>query len=117
MLKQGDNDNNLLVGTLGDDSILGEGGNDTLIGGPGNDTLAGGAGNDSLAGGSGQNVADYSGDSAGISAVLGAGTVTDGSGGHDTLASIGEIVGSNFADTIDLANGPTTGPNNSGYST
>lgn len=42
----GDNGNNLLNGTAGDDFIDGRGGNDTLNGGDGRDDLRGGAGND-----------------------------------------------------------------------
>jgi VCBS repeat-containing protein len=53
----GDNGNNLLVGTGGDDTVVatldGKIGNDILVGGDGNDTLDGGAGDDLLLGGNG----------------------------------------------------------------
>ncbi|WP_334311629.1 calcium-binding protein, partial [Dolichospermum planctonicum] len=52
----GDDSNNNLQGTIGDDMITGLGGDDTLVGGAGNDTLVGGAGNDTLVGGAGDNV-------------------------------------------------------------
>jgi len=53
----GDNGNNLLVGTSGDDTgvttLDGKIGNDILVGGDGNDMLDGGAGDDLLLGGNG----------------------------------------------------------------
>ncbi len=53
----GDDGNNLLVGSSGDDTgttaLLGNGGNDILVGGNGNDSLDGGSGDDLLLGGNG----------------------------------------------------------------
>jgi Ca2+-binding RTX toxin-like protein len=43
---EGDNTDNTLIGTVGEDHILGYGGNDTLLGGGGNDLLDGGDGID-----------------------------------------------------------------------
>ncbi len=64
--------------------------------------LRGLAGNDTLrAPAAGTQVgADYAGDPAGIIADLGAGTVSDGWGGIDTLHAIGLVRGTDFADRI-----------------
>jgi len=70
---KGDNDDNVIVGTLGDDKIIGKtgddilhgddvsktiwlGGNDKLNGGAGDDLLIGGFGNDMLTGGQGRDI-------------------------------------------------------------
>ncbi|ORF30273.1 hypothetical protein BGI09_08135 [Snodgrassella alvi] len=47
------NEDTVLNGGLGNDSLFGANGNDTLIGGDGNDRIYGGAGNDVLTGGTG----------------------------------------------------------------
>jgi trimeric autotransporter adhesin len=52
----GNGNNNILVGTSGDDDIYGLGGDDVLIGGGGNDLLDGGTGNDTMDGGAGNDV-------------------------------------------------------------
>ena len=49
----GDEDDNVLLGTVASESIAGLAGNDTLFGGAGDDELDGGAGNDTLFGGAG----------------------------------------------------------------
>ena len=63
---KGDNDDNVIVGTLGDDKIIGKGGDDILhgddvsktvwIAGDGNDTLDGELGDDVLHGGDGADI-------------------------------------------------------------
>ncbi|ASP22604.1 leukotoxin [Antarctobacter heliothermus] len=50
---RGGNDNDLLVGRGGDDSLFGDNGLDTLLGGDGNDRVEGGADNDTLNGNAG----------------------------------------------------------------
>ncbi|MFZ2449169.1 MAG: calcium-binding protein [Methylovulum miyakonense] len=50
---KGDNQNNLLIGSVGNDILAGYGGHDILNGGAGNDLLSGGAGHDILIGGTG----------------------------------------------------------------
>lgn len=50
---KGDNQSNLLIGSVGNDILAGYGGNDILNGGAGNDLLNGGAGDDILIGGNG----------------------------------------------------------------
>lgn len=48
--REGNNGNNLLIGTDEADILVGNGGNDTLEGGKGNDLFNGGSGNDRIAG-------------------------------------------------------------------
>jgi Ca2+-binding RTX toxin-like protein len=45
----GNNENNILIGSVGNDAIQGFGGDDSLYGGLGNDSLVGGFGNDLIA--------------------------------------------------------------------
>jgi hypothetical protein len=58
----GDDNNNLLPGTTGDDTINGFGGADTLVGDAGNDILDGGSGSDILTGGAGLDTLTGGGD-------------------------------------------------------
>lgn len=117
-----------ITGGPGDDSLSGLGGNDTITGVGGNDTLNGGAGNDAINGGDGDDVliggdgddfidggegidtASYENASAGVTISLGAtpsgwssmeGTPqATGGAGTDTLYSIENLIGSNFADVL-----------------
>jgi Ca2+-binding RTX toxin-like protein len=98
VIKGNPKDNNL-VGTELSDEIRGLGGNDTLSGLGGNDLLDGGDGTDR---------ASYQGDPAGIVVTFtGAtsATVQDGYGNTDTLTSIEEVFGSQFADTFNGSDG------------
>ncbi|MHB1205961.1 MAG: beta strand repeat-containing protein, partial [Rhodospirillaceae bacterium] len=90
----------VLVGRGGDDILTGGGGDDLLLGGEGTNTLTGGAGADRLIGGTGADTADYSADPAGVTVDLSKGFALDGWGGHDTLISMENVTGSQFADTI-----------------
>ena len=99
----------LLDGRGGDDKLYGENGNDALIGGAGNDLLDGGTGNDILIGGTGADiliggdgvdVADYSSSSAAVQVNLALGTGHGGDAEGDTLASIENVTGSDFNDTL-----------------
>ena len=101
--------NDLLDGHGGDDKLYGEAGNDVLIGGAGNDlldggigddTLNGGAGADILTGGDGVDVADYSSSTAGVSVNLATGLGAGGDAQGDKLATIENLIGSNFADVL-----------------
>ncbi|MSP82356.1 MAG: hypothetical protein EXQ94_05335 [Alphaproteobacteria bacterium] len=94
----GDINRNTLTGGFASDSIFGGGGDDTLIGNDGNDILDGGAGNDNLNGGFGSDTATYANNGNRIVANLANGQVTGGS--TDTLTSIENITGSDFADAI-----------------
>ncbi len=95
----------------------------TIIGGTGNDTLTnnsnrqvtfiGGPGNDTLTGNGHDDTADYSSSPSGVNVDLGAGTATGD--GSDTLANIGNVIGSSHDDTLagdDLANDLQGGPGN-----
>lgn len=53
---KGNNDDNVIVGTLGDDKIIGKGGDDVLNGSWGQDDLYGGDGDDILYGGDGVDI-------------------------------------------------------------
>jgi Ca2+-binding RTX toxin-like protein len=88
-----------LSGGAGNDVLSGLGGTDTLDGGTGDDTLAGGAGNDALTGGDGVDTADYaSAGPGGVRVSLAAGTATGH--GADTLATLENVAGSGFADSL-----------------
>jgi hypothetical protein len=101
----GDDGNNILIGTDrsdvirgfgGDDVIRGRGGNDVLIGGLGDDTLVGGRGNDT------------------IDAVDGSGGdfVVCGSGFDKVRADVGDIVSTNCEDVQRVEDVPPPPPNN-----
>jgi Ca2+-binding RTX toxin-like protein len=108
----GSNFGDTITGDNGANTLNGQGGNDILSGGTGNNTFIGGAGNDTLIGGTqgGRadfNTADYSSATAGITAHLSdASWVTgfDASVGTDTLFSIDQIIGTNFADSFTAIN-------------
>src|SRR5262249_40318603 len=117
----GVDDAEIVHGGSGDDVLLGYGGRDTLDGGDDNDTLGGGAGDDVLHGGAGNDLLDGGGDAdravyadatAGITVDMAAGIVTgDASVGTDTLRSIEQVVGSNFADTYRATGYGASSPN------
>ncbi|MFG6413489.1 VCBS domain-containing protein [Roseateles sp. DC23W] len=102
----GDNGDNLLAGNDGNDLLSGGAGNDTLQGGAGNDTLRGGAGNDSLDGGTQGNgstdgdIADYSDQSAIVTANLATSTAAGTSIGTDTLINIEHLAGGSGNDVL-----------------
>jgi serralysin len=93
--------NETLGGTTGNDTIRGLAGNDTLNGSDGDDTLLGGDGNDKLNGGYGIDTASYEDASAAVIVTLATtkSQKTLGSG-TDTLTSIENLTGSNFADKL-----------------
>ncbi|CUS33710.1 hypothetical protein COMA1_11303 [Candidatus Nitrospira nitrosa] len=118
----GTNSNNTLNGTTSADTIIGRAGNDTLNGSGGNDRLNGGTGTDILNGGTGIDTADYSnvvingttyiGATAGVTVNLGlTGAQNTGGAGTDTLTSIENAIGTNFADRLtgNSANNVLTG--------
>ncbi|MFE8583487.1 cadherin domain-containing protein [Sphingomonas sp. NCPPB 2930] len=71
-----------------------------LTGGAGDDRLVSGAGSDTLDGGSGTDIADYARSSAGVTVNLATGTNSGGDAQGDTLVSIEQVVGSDFADML-----------------
>ncbi len=108
--------NNVITGSSGDDSIYGGAGNDTLIGGSGADALRGEAGDDSLSGGDGN---DYLAGGQGSDVIYGENNndslygedgsdFLDGGSGNDNLSG-GEgndqLEGGNDADTLYGDNG------------
>ena len=91
-----------LTGNSANTVLSGLAGNDTLLGGGGNDRLIGGAGNDRLDGGTGLDTADYSTATAGVEAILDVFFSQNTVGaGVDTLVSIENLIGSNFADRLE----------------
>ena len=98
-----------ISGTIGADTINGGdgrqvidggAGDDILSGGAGHDVLEGGVGADTLSGGTGTDTASYAGSSSGITISLASGT---GAGGHasgDTLNSVENLIGSEYADVL-----------------
>ncbi|MEQ9639869.1 MAG: FecR domain-containing protein [Alphaproteobacteria bacterium] len=87
----------------GGDTLVGTTGPDEMFGGAGNDVLLSSAGNDSLFGGDGIDTADYSADTSGIVADLGAGTVSGEATGNDSLEGIENLVGTGFGDQVEGA--------------
>ncbi|MDQ1159332.1 Ca2+-binding RTX toxin-like protein [Sphingomonas sp. SORGH_AS 950] len=71
-----------------------------LTGGAGDDRLVSGAGSDTLDGGSGTDIADYARSSAGVTVNLATGANSGGDAQGDTLVSIEQVVGSDFADIL-----------------
>jgi hypothetical protein len=106
-----------ITGITAGQSFIGDAPPETFNGTDGNDTFDGRGGNDTFNGGAGQDIAVYNNDGAtasGITVNLAAGTVAgDASIGNDTLHSIEQIRGTNFADTMTAA-GFTTSTANAG---
>ena len=89
------------------DQIAGDAGSNALFGNGGSDTLTGGAGNNTLDGGTGTDTVDYSVATGAIDVNLAASrAANNGFGGNDTLASLENVIGSAFADSIESS---TTG--------
>jgi Ca2+-binding RTX toxin-like protein len=98
--------------------IWGGSGNDNMLGNGSDEWFRGNAGDDTIDGGGGENTADYLNAPAGVTADMGAGTVTGD--GNDTIKNIQDINGSDFDDTFvdcvraaDCTNG--NGPDNEYY--
>ena len=94
-----------ITGGSGHDTIIGGLMNDKLSGGAGNDLLVGNGGNDTLTGGDGSDTISYANASAAVDVNL-LTKKTTGADGNDTLATIENVIGSMFSDTItgDLLN-------------
>jgi Ca2+-binding RTX toxin-like protein len=92
---------NLLL--LGASAISGTGNgmNNVIIGNAGANTLAGLGGADSLDGGAGVDRATYAASPAGVYVSLAMGEGSGGDAQGDTLTNIENLVGSNFADTLE----------------
>jgi Ca2+-binding RTX toxin-like protein len=91
---------NNITGTPAPDVLTGTSQADAIFGLDANDRLQGLGGNDQLDGGLGFDRAVYTDAAGGITADLGAGTVSGTGVGNDILTSIEGVVGSNFADSF-----------------
>lgn len=105
----GNDANNTLKGLGGNDNLLGRAGDDKLYGGDGNDILDGGKGNDLLSGDAGNDTASYASATAGVTVSL----AIDGKqntlgAGIDTLQSIENLTGSDYADRLTGDSGANT---------
>ncbi len=99
-----------LVGSAYDDNLTGDAGANILVGGAGNDilkgktgddVLVGGAGDDQMTGGDGSDTAWYGSATSGVTVDLNLTVAQDTRGaGVDTLLTMENIVGSDFADTL-----------------
>lgn len=112
----GNNGNDTLIGAGGDDILWGGSGSDQLNGGLGDDTLIGGTGADAFIGGEGRDLADFSAEAEAVTANLAVtvasavqavrgragarGTAPTPVSTVDTFASIEDLSGSAFNDTL-----------------
>jgi Ca2+-binding RTX toxin-like protein len=92
--------NDVLSGGRGDNLLIGGEGNDSLSGHWGDDTIEGGEGGDYIDGQRDDDTASYSTSHAGVNVNLGAGTASGGDAEGDTLVSIENLIGSDWADTL-----------------
>ena len=88
------------IGGTGNDILIGNQVSNRLEGGAGADTLTGGAGADVLIGGAGSDTASYKTSPQGININLVTGLGFGGDATGDTLQSIENVEGSEFADTF-----------------
>jgi len=87
-------------GSVHNDVLTGDAGANTLWGNSGDDILEGGAGADYLDGGVGTDTASYSGSGVGVIVDIGTGYVALGDAAGDTLVSIENLTGSDYADQL-----------------
>jgi Ca2+-binding RTX toxin-like protein len=109
-LLTGDAAANVFTAGAGQDWLVTNGGGDTLIGGDGHDSLWGGAGDDLIEGGAGDDTlfGGAGSDTASYATALGSVRIdltnledqNTGGAGFDTLVSIENIVGSDYADVL-----------------
>ncbi len=88
-----------LQGNDGNDVLIGSSGDDQLLGGEGNDLLVGRGGNNEVTGGDGIDTAAYFNTTSSVVASLLTNLSTSNEG-TDTLSSIENLVGSQFDDTL-----------------
>ena len=91
----------LIYGNGGADSIFGGANDDYLYGGDDNDVIDGGAGDDTITGDAGNDTASYLNAASAISVNLATATAQNtGGAGTDTLATIENLIGSAYNDTL-----------------
>jgi Ca2+-binding RTX toxin-like protein len=95
----GGDGNDTIYAGHNNDIINGGNGDDIIYAGAGTDHIIASAGNDIINGGDGHDFVDYRNSTSGVTVKLLNGTATDGTN-TDTLISIEEVIGSNFADKI-----------------
>jgi Ca2+-binding RTX toxin-like protein len=88
------------VGDVNPENIVGTAANETVIGGAGNDSFAMMAGNNTITGGGGIDNVSYALATGDVTANLFTGTASNGFGGTDTLASVENVTGGGFNDTL-----------------
>lgn len=93
-----------LTGSSNADRLRGDGAGNRIDGAGGDDTLIGAGGDDRLTGGAGADTAAYEGAPAPIDADLRAATATGD--GHDSLATVENLTGSDHGDTLAGDAGP-----------
>ncbi|MCO4203274.1 peroxidase family protein [Aeromonas taiwanensis] len=103
----GNNLDNVIDGSIGNDTLNGEGGDDTLNGAGGNDTLDGGTGNDTMAGGAGNDIYVVDSVTDVVTEAPGGGTDTVQT---STLAAY--TLGANVENLTNTGNGTFTGNGN-----
>ena len=96
----GGDGNDTIYGLGGNDIITGDAGNDALYGGDGDDVLVGGMGADTLNGGYGEDWASYGGSDAGVNVNLGTNSGSGGDAQGDHFNSIENLMGSSHADKL-----------------
>jgi Ca2+-binding RTX toxin-like protein len=90
-----------IEGGPSDETLGGTSGNDVIYGNGGDDTLEGGDGNDLLDGGEGSDTASYATAASGVTISLAMDAAQEtGGAGTDTLSSIENLTGSQFADAL-----------------
>jgi Ca2+-binding RTX toxin-like protein len=88
--------------------LTGNSGANTLNGLDGADTLIGGLGADAMSGGSGVDTASYAAAAAAVKVFAGNTSLNTGEAAGDTFDSIEKLVGSAFADTLNIVGGSVT---------
>ncbi len=99
-LLSGTNAADVIEGNSGNDAVSTGAGNDLLRGGAGDDVLVGGGGSDDIDGGAGFDTADYQASAAAISVSLDGSPGLGGDAIGDILASVEQVIGTGFDDTI-----------------
>ncbi len=92
--------NNIVYGNSMNNILNGRDGNDDLRGGVGDDILIGSYGADKLDGGDGSDTADYSTSRTGLTVSLLSRSINTGDAAGDSYASIENLTGSSFADSL-----------------